>query len=380
MTPASLWQTFALDLDKARPGFAKGPWFTMNAMVELDGPVDIAVLARAFDDLQRRHDVLRTTVDDEPLQVVADEPLSPLEVFQEAPEIHAPVDRLAPVRLRIGEDRIALHLHHLISDPVTLWAAFADLAACYTARLWASELPPPAAQYADYTLDEAEQVRRNRDAAERWWQTVLGEAAAPPSGPAGDPFAFRAQLLTSAETARAEDLIKAKRSTMLVSLLTALADGMTPYAGPGDTMVFSTLFGKRDRPAWQSVLGPCIVPSYLVVPMASTGDHLAAVRDSVVGCSRYARFPQSEIAQGPRTPFFEYVAQGWPEAYKFGGVTGSVVAAAGPKDTGLAGALGIRARKTAEGALSAHFSADGTDWTETHMAQLRTHFAEQLQN
>ncbi|MFC0623556.1 condensation domain-containing protein [Kribbella deserti] len=380
IAPTSLWQTFALDLDKARPGFAKGPWFTMNAAVELDGPIDVAVLARAFDDLQRRHDVLRTTVvdGDDPAQVVGDEPASALEVLDSEPALHAPVSLDAPVRLRLGGGRLALHLHHLNSDPVTLWTTLAELAAGYTARLAGTELPPVAAQYSEYTMDEAEQVRRNRDEAERWWREVVGQTklALPPSGPAGEAFAFRDEVLTAGELARVEELAKAKRSTMLVSLLAALAEGMSPYTGPGDTLVFSTLFGKRDRPAWQTVLGPCIVPSYLAVP--TSGAELAAVREAVVGCARFARFPNREIVElndlGSRTPFFEYVPQQWPGGYRFGPVQARVAGAAGPKDTGRAGALGVRVRKTTEGALTAHLSADGTDWTRPLIGQALRRF------
>jgi hypothetical protein len=137
-------------------------------------------------------------------------------------------------------------------------------------------------------------------------------------------------------------------------------------------LVFNTLFSKRDRPAWQRVLGPCIVPSVLAVPR-STGSLAAdvpAMRDAVVGCSRYARFPVLSLEVPPRTPFFEYVPQQWPGAYSFGPVKAEVVGAAGPKDTGLADALAIRVRPATTGVLTGHFSGDGTDWTEPLVTSL----------
>jgi hypothetical protein len=105
---------------------------------------------------------------------------------------------------------------------------------------------------------------------------------------------------------------------------------------------------------------------------------LSAVREAVVGCSRYARFPRSEQQIDPRTPFFEYVPQQWPPGFTFGSVQAKVIAAAGPKDTGLADTLAIRARKTTDGVLTGHFSGDGSDWTEPLVQQVRDRFRSSL--
>jgi hypothetical protein len=196
-----------------------------------------------------------------------------------------------------------------------------------------------------------------------------------PTSLGGAAFAFRDDLLSAAEVDQVEQLTKEQRSTTLVTLLAALVDGMNPHLGPGDSVVFSTLFSKRDRPAWQNVLGPCMVPSLLAVPRDA---ELSAVREAVVGCSRYARFPRSEQNVDPRTPFFEYVPQQWPPGFTFGSVNATVVAAAGPKDTGLADTLAIRVRKTTDGVLTGHFSGDGTDWTEPLVQQLRGRFRSYL--
>ncbi|QNE18032.1 hypothetical protein F1D05_09210 [Kribbella qitaiheensis] len=373
--PTSLWQTFALAMDKARPGFAKGPWFTMNAVLELDDPLNVDALATAFTELQRRHDVLRTEIGDG-IQLIHEQPTAALEVVDEV-TTHVEVPLHAPVRLRLADNRLGLHLHHMESDPVTLWAALSDLASTYTAVLQGETLPPPAAQYADYSTAEAEHVLRTREPAATWWQEHLLDAKAcpQPSTIGGAAFAFRDDLLSATEVDRVEQLTKEHRSTTLVTLLAALVDGMSPYLGPGDSVVFSTLFGKRDRPAWQNVLGPCIVPSLLAVPRDA---ELSAVREAVVGCSRYARFPRSEQPIDPRTPFFEYVPQQWPPGFTFGTVKATVIAAAGPKDTGLADTLAIRVRPATDGVLTGHFSGDGTDWTEPLVQQVRDRFRSYL--
>lgn len=369
--PTSLWQTFALALDRTRPGFTKGPWFTMNAVLELDEALNADALATAFTELQRRHEALRTEIVDE-VQLIHQEPTAQLEVIDEV-ATHAEVPLHAPVRLRLGGNRLALHLHHMISDPVTLWATLEDLAALYTNT---GETPPPA-QYADYSTAEAEQVRRTWEPAFAWWQERLVDAkpCPQPSSTEGAAFAFREDLLNADEVARVEQRTKEHRSTTLVTLLEALVEGMNPHLGPGNSVVFSTLFSKRDRPAWQNVLGPCIVPSLLAVPRDA---ELPAMREAVIGCSRYARFPRSELQIDPRTPFFEYVPQQWPAGFTFGKAKASVIAAAGPKDTGLADTLAIRMRTTTDGVLTGHFSGDGTDWTEPLVRQVLDRFRSHL--
>lgn len=383
--PTSLWQTFALEMDEKRPGFAKGPWFTMNTVLSLDGELRADVLADVFHQLQQRHEVLRTEVLDDRRQLVHPEPRSALEVADEV-GTHAPVDIQRPVRLRLAGNRLALHLHHMVSDPATLWKAVSELAAAYTAVLAGDSLPAPAAQYGQYSTAEAEQVRRTRGDAADWWHTRVRDAkiASQPIGPPGDALAYRDDLLSADEVTAVEELTRQHRSTPLVTYLAALAHGMEPHVGPGDTLAFTTLFGKRDRPAWQAVLGPCIVPSYLAIPRlsGSLGADVPAVRDAVVGCSRYSRHPASAIystiTDPHRTPFFEYVPQQWPAGFTFGSVKAEVAAAAGPKDTGLADAMAIRVRKTTAGVLTGHFSADGTDWTEPLVHQVRAGFRSYL--
>ncbi|GAA1600574.1 hypothetical protein GCM10009789_63490 [Kribbella sancticallisti] len=379
--PTSLWQTFALELDEGRPGFTKGPWFTMNAVLSLDGELDADVLARTFHSLQRRHEALRTEILDDRLQLVHPEPRAALEVIDEV-ATHAPVALETPVRLRLAGTELALHLHHLVSDPVTLWETVSELAAGYTAALAGESLPPVEAQYWQYSMAEAEQARRIRDNAHDWWKSRVGDAKVcqQPAGSPGSALAFREDLLTASEVETVERLTRQHRGTPLITFLAALTHGMNPHVGAGETFLFTTLFGKRDRPAWQRVLGPCIVPSFLAVPRpgGSLAADVPAVREAVVGCGRYARFPSSEvnawIENRPRTPFFEYVPQQWPGLFRFGPVSAKVVSAAGPKDTGLADAMAIRVRKTTDGVLTGHFSADGIDWTEPLVHQVRSGF------
>ncbi len=372
--PLSLWQSHALGLEERMPGFMSSPWFTMNAVAELNGPLDVSRLAAAVEELVRRHEVLRTEVTAGG-QVVSAAPGAALECHDDTEWTHVPVPLDNPVRVRVTRTGqathvLSLHVHHLVSDPATLWVLLADLGALYAAGTGGPDAPPPVAQFGEYVVAEAEQVSRGRAAAEDWWGRMVGAAdlAAISDELVSPAFAYREEVLGAAEFARAERAFTARRSTPLVSLLGALGDGMAAHVDGGDTFAFTTMFSKRDRPRWQRVAGPCMVASYLVVPV--TDDH-REVREAVLGCAAHARFPAGDIrALNPAMsekiiPFFEYVTQRRPDTLHFGPVGCRVVAAAGPKDVGSVKELGIRLRKTNEGALRGHFSADGRGWSET---------------
>lgn len=383
--PLSLWQSHALELEQRMPGFTKSPWFTMNAVVELTGRLDVSRLAAAVDRLQRRHEVLRTEVTEDG-QVVSPGPGTGLELDDEGDRTHVPVPLDSPVRIRLTRTGpvthlLSLHVHHLVCDPATLWILLADLGALYAARA-GGPAPDPVVRFGEYVVAEAEQVRRAGAAARTWWGRTIGDAdLASISGElVGPAFAYREEVLSAQEFARAERAFTARRSTPLVSLLAAISDGMAAHVDGGGTFAFTTIFSKRDRPRWQRMAGPCMVASYLAVPV--TDDH-RLVRDAVLGCATHARFPADAIrALNPGIaakiiPFFEYITQQRPEVLGFGAVTGRVVTAAGPKDVGAAKELGIRLRRTNEGALHGHFSADGRGWSETATrevtARLRAH-------
>jgi hypothetical protein len=386
--PTSPWQRYALATRRTRPNANWSPWFTVNAVVELRGPFDRAVFAAALDELLRRHELLRTRLGDngrEPVQVVAPQVAGTVELL-DADDItaHAPVsaDALSPLVVRLArrgprDHVLSLHIHHLLGDPATLWTILAELASLYSAALGGDSPPPPSAQYGEYSQYEATQTGGALDAAtRRWWASAVGEGrfGTVRSGSPGTPFAFREQVMTADEFAAAQRLSGAHRGTTFVTLLAALSCAMRPHVTDGDLM-FLTIFGKRDRPEWQRMLGPCIVASYLPVPSPPeqlTAPYSHAVRDAVLACYRHCRLDANDVStmnpffDDPTTivPFFEYVPHSRPTDVRFGPAIAHVVDAAGPKDLGKARFLGLRTRTNSEGALVAHLSANGEGWTE----------------
>ncbi|MFD5098039.1 amino acid adenylation domain-containing protein [Streptomyces albidochromogenes] len=152
---------------------AGGSAYNVPMAVRLDGPVDVAALRAAFDDLARRHEPLRTRIavaDGEPHQVVDPAGEVSFTVRDVAPEAVEGELRAAaghvfdlaaepPLRvtlLRTGPEAAVLLvlLHHIATDGQSLRPLFADLSEAYAARRagrgpgWA----PLPLTYADHAL------------------------------------------------------------------------------------------------------------------------------------------------------------------------------------------------------------------------------------
>ncbi|MFC0114322.1 condensation domain-containing protein [Kibdelosporangium aridum] len=363
--PLAVWQRFALSFNDARPGYSTGPWFTMNAVVEVRGPLDISRLDQAFQDLVGRNDLLRTRLEDGKQVIRPNVPVT-LELFDDDELLHAPVDAqsLTPIRIRLRrieaeQHMLCLHLHHLMADPVTLWALLDELAALYR-----GPLPAPPAQFWQYAEEQEHLLADGRAAAEDWWQKFagIGEFAGPADTPA-ENFALRQRILDADEVHEMERFSRRHRSSMFVSLLAGFAVAMEPFLGAGDHMLFNTLLSRRNRREWRALPGPCTVPAYMPFPRPPTslsGEYVAAVRDVVLGAQHHVMDPPTTAA----CPFVEYLVDARPQALAFGEATGAVVDAAGPRDIGEAGALGIRARRTSDGELFVHLSGDGVGWSK----------------
>lgn len=384
--PLSVFQRVMLDYG---PDFT-GEWFTMNAVLRLSAPLDPDVLSAALAKLVARHEILRTRVIGD-AQVVFP-PGSP--IFEThrggdpADWLHAPVPpESGPlvVRLVRDPDLLAVHLHHLVADPSTVWATCREFAALYSAELGGPAPPAPAAQYGDYALAEA-RLRRTTEAGDRaWWETAMAQDfAAVRKDEIGTPYAERATLFSQAELEAVRRFARTHRTTPATTLFAALACAMRPYTGPGP-QVFSTVFSLRDRPEWRRMLGPCLLTAHVPLPAPPprlTPEYAVEVRDVLRDCRRRCRFPAPEVRTFFDTPeavpFFEYVPDDWPAPYEFGPVTAQVAAAAGPKDIRTPTTLAIRSRSTAEGTLTAHLSSDGQGWTRERVRSMWPVVAEQV--
>jgi len=150
----------------------------------IHGPLDHAALRQAFQEIPRRHETWRTVfpaIDGRPVQVVLPETILPTRTvdLRTLPrELREPAARRLMVEstgvpfaletgplarallLRLDDEEHVVHLvvHHIVTDWVTFqlfWRELGQLYEAFAAGL-PPPLPPPAVQYADYTVWQRE--------------------------------------------------------------------------------------------------------------------------------------------------------------------------------------------------------------------------------
>ncbi|SKA13309.1 non-ribosomal peptide synthase domain TIGR01720/amino acid adenylation domain-containing protein [Marinactinospora thermotolerans DSM 45154] len=176
--------------------------YNLPYAVRLTGPLDIAALAAALEDVVARHEILRTVYPDTagvPWQRVlgpreagvrlAVHEVAPGEVDGRLAEVASrpfDLEREAPLRMelfRLGarEHVLVCVAHHIAADGWSLVPLTRDLSDAYTARLSgaAPDWPEPPLHYADYALWQEEALGGAREpgplAADRlaYWKRTL---------------------------------------------------------------------------------------------------------------------------------------------------------------------------------------------------------------
>jgi amino acid adenylation domain-containing protein len=268
----------------------------------VEGEVDRELLGRALTDVTERHEVLRSTVEQQAdgtrVQVVS--PVSPVPVPVEdlthltEDEQRAEVRRrwerevgtpFAPTALRL---RIALlHLgparhvvlittDHAAGDLVSMNFLVQEFAALYVLRReGGGALPPPEVQYGDFAVwQRAVEERRIEAEREHWRETLDGVApglALPTDRPYPVAPTFAGGVHRSALpadlTAGLRRLADAERASIGVVLSAAAAVLLHRYTGRPDIVVGEILFG-RNRAEIERTIGCFVGALPLRVPVS----------------------------------------------------------------------------------------------------------------
>src|SRR3569832_336549 len=135
-------------VDQLEPG---NPAYNLSGSIRLIGRLDVTALARGFNEIVRRHEILRTTFStdgEQPVQVVAPElqvPLPVIDIGNDADlselisaEVQRPFDlangpllRTTLVRLGPGDHVVILVLHHIVYDGWSSGVLIHELATLY---------------------------------------------------------------------------------------------------------------------------------------------------------------------------------------------------------------------------------------------------------
>jgi amino acid adenylation domain-containing protein len=326
--------------------------FTIVSRTRLRGALNAPALERAFAELVRRHEVLRTTfrvVDGRPAQIIHE--AAPLDLE------HVDLDRL-PVEARSSavlaareavarpfdlvsgplfrarllssgpaEHLLLVGMHHIVSDAWTQGILNREITALYEAyaRGLPSPLPELPIQYADYA--EWQRTALAGDALESllaYWTTQLDGASFVLELPTDHPRppvqtqrgAQRGLTLSPALTAELHGLARREGVTLYMTLLAGLDVLLHRYTGQSDFLI-GTSVANRTRAETEGLVGFFINALALrarLTPSLTFRELLAQVKSTCLGAYAHQDMPfeklVAELAPEPdtsRPPLFQVI-------------------------------------------------------------------------
>ena len=289
--PASIAQERLASLQQALPGM---PFFNVLYALRLTSPLDAAVLERSINEVVRRHEILRTTldvVDGRHVQVIAPQLSVPLpfddlralskskkeavarqlvegELLHSFDLAQGPLFRARVVRLAEQEHLLLVTMHQVICDGWSLGVLIDELAALYDAfsTQEPSPLAPPSTQYADFANWQRHwQSHPDVVAQLGYWREQLHDPLPmmelAPSRPGRTIDGFRTARREFALPARLSDAAKRfshrEGGTLFMALVAALKVLLHRYAGQDDLRV-ATNVANRNRPGSEGLIGPLV--------------------------------------------------------------------------------------------------------------------------
>lgn len=321
----SLWFLDQLEPEKST--------YNMPAAFRMSGPLHRILLERSFNELIRRHEILRTTfpsINGESVQAI--HPFHTLvipstdlrahtedeqreRVKQIILEVTAPFHladgpllRIRLVQLQEEEHILLIALHHIIADGWSINILVHELSTLYTAFLKdeAPLLPEPQLQYADYALWQRAWLQGERlETQRRYWREHLGENKSilhlPTDYPRPDVQTYRGKhlsfVLSPALTTRIMRLAQKEEVTLFMVLLAAFQVLLFRYTGQQDIVV-GTPIANRDRDELKGVVGffTNTLALRTIVPEQGTfRDLLALVRQTTLDGYAHQDLPFEQV-------------------------------------------------------------------------------------
>ncbi|MBZ4419892.1 non-ribosomal peptide synthase/polyketide synthase [Myxococcus sp. RHSTA-1-4] len=343
--PLSFAQQRLWFLDQLQPG---GTAYNMPAVFRLEGTLDVAALERAFTELVRRHESLRTTFRDDggtPVQVIHPAAPFPLpvvdltgredreaEALRLATEAVRPFDLSTGPLLRASLLRLAgdahvllLDMHHIVSDGWSIGVLVRELAALYHAFSTgqSSPLPPLPLQYADVAVWQRSWMRGEAlDAQLTWWREHLEgapHALELPTDFARPPVrSFRGASVPVRLSRPLSDALRAfcreQAVTPFMALLGAFQALLSRYSGQDDFVVGSPIAGRRFAEL-EGLIGFFVNTLALRARLGgrpSFQELVARVREATLGAQAHQDIPFEKLVESlasgrslERSPLFQ---------------------------------------------------------------------------
>ncbi len=325
--PLSFSQERLWFLDQLDPGT---PTYNLPILLQISGPLKGQVLVDSFQEILRRHEIMRTAFRKEfgrPIQVVLPDiefvmptiDLTSLSAGEQkgeslrlahelATRSFAPSDppliRSALFAFNPTSYQLLVVMHHIISDSWSLFFLIRELTALYEASLNGrisplAELP---IQYGDFAAWQREQLEENLQAQLAWWRDYLIDAPTilelPTDRPRPPIQSFRGstyQFCLNALTVEpVSNLARREGATLFMALLAVWAIVLNRHTSQDDMLIGIPIAG-RNRAELNDLIGSfanIIVLRVKVREEANTfTDLLRYVREIVLGVYAHQDLP-----------------------------------------------------------------------------------------
>jgi amino acid adenylation domain-containing protein len=310
--------------------------YNISRALQLRGPLNRDALRRSFDEIVKRHEVLRTSfINDNGKPTLSVEESGKLEVqhldlrhlpktkreeesraiaLEEAKRPfdlkHGPLLRAVLVQFDSDDHLLLLTIHHIISDGWSIGILLNELASHYNATVGASKLSLPdlPVQYLDFAAWQRrslsdESLKRQID---YWFDQLSGAPASinlPSDRPRPSVRSFRGAKhslkITKDITDKLTALGREKRATLFMTLLTAFQALLACITGDDDIVVGSPIVG-RGRAETENLIGNFI--NTIVLRARFSGDPdfngmLRQVRDGALGAFTNQDVPFEKLVE-----------------------------------------------------------------------------------
>ncbi|HLP88084.1 MAG TPA: amino acid adenylation domain-containing protein [Nostocaceae cyanobacterium] len=331
--PVSFAQQRLWFFEQVEPGSAA---YNLPRIIRLQGNLNINALVASFQEIIKRHEILRTSfvmVEGQPIQIIADtvnwdlsivdlqtipqkqreaelECLIKAEVETGFDLTQAPLFRGKILQLDVEECVILLTLHHIISDGWSTEILIRELSVLYTAFCTAKPAPLPVLpiQYADFTIWQRQwlegEVLTNQLAY--WQQQLAGELPIlqlPTDRPrplvktyGGKTLSF---VLPKNLTEALKDLSKQEGVTLFMTLLAGFKTLLYRYTGQTDILVGAPI-ANRNRGEIEHLIGFFVNTLVLRSHLASNSsfrDLLKQVREVALGAYAHQDLPFEKLVE-----------------------------------------------------------------------------------